>query len=301
MQANSLYRDLGQELTDKMLDYLERYVMTRMYRITFCAGADDEERDLAIQKRIRSLHWVTTYLLDAQINEAVTEAAILVEKAIIEMDTKRAPPDKLDCIVRCSKHIFEALRVSRNEPASADDFLPALIYIVLKANPPLLQSNLQYITRFANPSRLMSGEAGYFFTNLCCAVAFIESLTSDSLSIPADEFARYMSGEATPRDPNQKHTCTGLKQLEENMTTLSDLQLRQERLMSEALQLQQDMIDFKVTFSQEVNDVLERTPLKVKPRKTKVNLDAAENPQDVEALPPPLLPQVVCQSGSNQG
>lgn len=295
VKIHALYRDMSHETADTLLDFVERYVMTRLYRTVFCPlTSDDEDRDLAIQDRIRSLHWINTFLLDIALNETEDNMRKLVDQAItavIEMDSKRAPQDKLLCITRCSKHIFEALRMSNDAPASADEFLPALIYIVLKANPPLLQSNILYITRFANPTRLMTGEAGYYFTNLCCAVAFIEKLTADSLSMTLEEFEGYMSGAIVPHDPSRQYNCEDLGIMQENVATLADLHDRQQRLMAEAMQLQQDMSNFSLDMSKEINAVLQRTPLVIRPSKVKVDLDAETT--DADLLPPPLQPIIM--------
>lgn len=94
------------------------------------------------------------------------------------MNSHRQVWRKLECLIRCSKCIFDALKESRSgylvfymyficyyfvnlgAPASADEFLPVLIYVVLKANPPLIQSNLNFISRYALQYRIMRGESG---------------------------------------------------------------------------------------------------------------------------------------------
>lgn len=58
------------DVIDKIMDFTERYILTRLYPTIFCHHTtNDEERDLAIQNRIRSLHWITAAQLDTLINE----------------------------------------------------------------------------------------------------------------------------------------------------------------------------------------------------------------------------------------
>ncbi|XP_006640866.1 rab5 GDP/GTP exchange factor isoform X3 [Lepisosteus oculatus] len=287
------------ERVERVMDQVEKYLMTRLYKNVFCPETtDDEKKDLAVQKRIRALHWVTIQMLCVPVNEDIPEVSDNVVKAItdvIEMDSKRVPRDKLACITRCSKHIFNAIKITKSEPASADDFLPTLIYIVLKANPPRLQSNIQYITRFCNPSRLMTGEDGYYFTNLCCAVAFIEKLDAQSLNLSPEDFERYMSGQASPRRqepeawPPPAGGSPALAQVYQSLELLSGLGARQERVLEGARRLEGDLIDWRAGVEREVQDILDRHPLDLRlPPASAIDSDNVEN----DRLPPPLQPQV---------
>ncbi|KAM5181349.1 rab5 GDP/GTP exchange factor isoform 3-T3 [Mantella aurantiaca] len=284
---------------EEAMDQIEKFIMTRLYKHVFCPETtDDEKKDLAVQKRIRALHWVTLQMLCVPVNEDIPEVSDMVVKAItdiIEMDSKRIPRDKLACITGCSKQIFNSIRITKNEPASADDFLPTLIYIVLKANPPRLQSNIQYITRFCNPSRLMTGEDGYYFTNLCCAIAFIEKLDAQSLNLSEEEFSRYMSGQASPKKQDSdiwdSDTCPGVKQMHRNLDLLSQLSERQERIVTEAKKLEKDLIDWTEDVTREVQDIVEKYPLNIKSSSQALASIDSENVED-DRLPPPLQPQV---------
>eukprot|EP00112_Aurelia_sp_Birch-Aquarium-sp1_P002072 Seg1225.12 transcript_id=Seg1225.12/GoldUCD/mRNA.D3Y31 product="Rab5 GDP/GTP exchange factor" protein_id=Seg1225.12/GoldUCD/D3Y31 len=260
LQSHPALKETNADQLEKMVDGIEKYIMTQIYKAVFShPSTDDEQRDVKLQKVIRSFQWVTEQHLDADIDMQNEEVQKLVEETqdcLLEMNTKRAPQDKLACIVDCSKCIFQILKLSSSEiAASADDFLPCLIFVVLKANPTLLQSNIQYITRFCNSNKLMAGEAGYYFTNLCCAVSFIENLDAGSLQIPQEEFDRFMRGERpapTMRVNSYPVSCQGLEMMQANMEQLAELRERQNDLMDKAVKFQHDMRSFKDNLEKEV-------------------------------------------------
>lgn len=275
-EAHTIFKGSDPE---QLMNFTEKYLMIRLYKNLFgLFSSEYEENDLAIQKRIRSLNWVTAAHLDSDIDDKHPEVRDLIDKAItdiIEMDSKRSPQDKLDCIVHCSQNIFNILQVCRGEPASADEFLPALVFIVLRANPPLLKSNIEYITQLSIPKRLMSGEGGYYFTNLCCAVAFIEDLTAESLNMSQDEFDSYVSGEALPPGGYEENAflCEGLRLMYQNLAALSDLRQRQDKLMAETLLLREDMNKFKENISKEVDLALAKPSVSAQSYKLPLDID----------------------------
>lgn len=165
------------------------------------------------------------------------------------MDSFPSPQEKLDCIVRCCRNIFNLLKIASSGPASADEFLPALIFVVLKANPVRLHSNINYITRFSNASRLMSGEGGYYFTNLCCVISFIENLTHESLSMPQNEFNALMSGKMPAYSvwETALMSCEVLHSIENNCRKIDELRPRNTKILESIQSMSADMIEFKVS------------------------------------------------------
>lgn len=289
--------NMNQELKEQVLDYCEKFTMTILYRNLFCpATTTDEEKDLAIQKRIRQLSWINAKHLDCRINETNKEVRDLVYTSftdLLGMDSEKAPQDKLQAVVKCCRNIFLLLQSSVGGPASADEFLPALIFIVLKANPARLKSNIHFITRFCNASRLMTGEGGYYFTNLCCAVSFIENMTAQSLSLPDDEFEQYMSGEVVPTSTWDSSVMMyeGISLMYEHLVALDDMHKRADSVLEGADVLMNKMKDFSHQITIKVDDILARTQIHLCSERMPTDIDT-DNPLS-ELLPPPIAPMVV--------
>ncbi|XP_023680392.1 rab5 GDP/GTP exchange factor-like [Paramormyrops kingsleyae] len=252
------FSGLSEEQTIHMMEHMEKLIMTRLHKWAFCHDScDDEQRDLALQRRIKALNWVTPQMLrvpctrDGPVGSDPFLPAIT---AIIEMDAKRAPQDKLTCVSKCCRKVFQGLASSSRRPADADNFLSGLIYVVLKANPPRLYSNMQYVIRFGLAHSVMAGESGYYFTNLSCAVAFIEKLDGSALNLTQEEFEAYMQGRPlAPR--GVRMNSEGWRRAQETREHLEELQGRQERVHSGVQAMQQQLKQWVQSVQQQVDEV----------------------------------------------
>ncbi|KAL1379378.1 hypothetical protein pipiens_003801 [Culex pipiens pipiens] len=276
---SSKFANVPQETKEQVLDFFEKCIMTMNHgRLFSPPTTDDEDKDSQVQKRIRQLNWINAKHLICSIDEVNSEVRDLVYTAITElvsMDSFHSPQEKLECVVRCCRNIFSLLKQSVGGPASADEFLPAFIFVVLKANPVRLHSNINFITRFSNARRLMSGEGGYYFTNLCCAISFIENLTSESLSMSADEFNALMTGEKSGPSAWESAlmACESLHLISENMKTMKGLGARNDEILKNIELLNEDIESFNNEISRKVAEVLERTPLVLQPIRTPRRLE----------------------------
>ncbi|GAA50385.1 Rab5 GDP/GTP exchange factor [Clonorchis sinensis] len=171
--------------------------------------------------------------------------------------------------------------------ANADDFLPTLIWVVVKANPPLLHSNLQFIMRFANQKRLNSGQAGYFFTNLSCAVHFLTNLTHESLNMTEQEFYRCMRT-GIPLNRRSGKQCEGEQLLTDNEIRLLDLEERFTDFEKQIDSMEKDMKQFDMLTKEQISHL--RTNYPVNSLADKLDPRQLENPF-VLLLGPPPVPQ----------
>lgn len=282
-QGNQIYANTTVDQIEHLMDTTERMLMEDLFvKVTHKIQAEEESKDLELARKIKSLNWIMASHLDINMNLRCAKVRDYLDKAIsdlIAMGSKSLPAEKLQCVYSCAQNVCKMLQqgtpgtttgptgVNRNprgqnnfikqKLVSADEFLPALVFVVIKSNPPLLQSNIRFITLFSNPNRLSSGEAGYYFTNLCCATAFVEKLTGSSLNLTEEEFNSYVSGECLPPGSSiesSMYLCSdAFRIMYSNISSAEDLIHKQNAIEFEISELKESMINFR----KEVKNIVE--------------------------------------------
>ncbi|CAH2086897.1 unnamed protein product [Euphydryas editha] len=310
MDTSPHFANTESEVKEQLIDFVEKHAMTYLHDlpgVVFSpAGTDDERLDRAMSERIQQLSWVGERHLECRLDRTDSRTGQLLYKAISELlavDGAPGPGGKLARVRRACRHVLALC----GAPASADDLLPALIFTVLKANPPRLVSNINFVTRFCNAQRLMTGEGGYYFTNLCCAVSFIENLTAESLNMDKKEFDCYMAMPASIGGSTWAAAlslCGAVREAEEQRLQAERLLEDVKTLRANTIQLATNAETFEKEIAHKVQDVLAKTPLEIKPRREPPKLSSLRNSTiplidldtpvqtPVQIKPPEEIPQI---------
>ncbi|KAL6997392.1 Vacuolar protein sorting-associated protein 9A [Sarracenia purpurea var. burkii] len=138
IRGHPLWAGALEEEIDSAIEGLEKYVMTKLFSRTFGSAPDDAKIDQEISEKICLLqHFLRPEHLDIPKvfhNEA---SWLLAEKELQKINAFKAPREKLLCVLNCCRVINNLLlnaSMSENRVPGADDFLPVLIYVTIKAS-----------------------------------------------------------------------------------------------------------------------------------------------------------------------
>ncbi|OUC41398.1 vacuolar sorting protein 9 domain protein [Trichinella nativa] len=187
LQSKMFIKKLLNRITSDQLEWIrlsiERMITARIYvSALYPNGEVDVMRDRLFHQTVqrlgdlitpthKSLAIPTEYIAECPWPSAQAE--------ILKINVYKSAGDKVKCVRRCCETIMHLLRASNAHTPSADDMVPLVVYVLIKANPEALLSTIQYVNGFY--SGRMEGEEAYCWTQFCSAVEYIKMLVDDGL------------------------------------------------------------------------------------------------------------------------
>uniref|UniRef100_A0A4W3GXI7 GTPase-activating protein and VPS9 domain-containing protein 1 n=1 Tax=Callorhinchus milii TaxID=7868 RepID=A0A4W3GXI7_CALMI len=179
MAQDVIWQSASEEQLQDAQMAIERSVMNRIFKLAFYPNQDgDILRDQLFYEHIQRLCKVVSanhkalQIPEVYLKEAPWPSA---QSEIRTINAYKTPRDKVQCILRMCSTIMNLLSLANEDSVpGADDFVPVLVFVLIKANPPCLLSTVQYINNFY-ASRL-SGEESYWWMQFTAAVEFIKTI-----------------------------------------------------------------------------------------------------------------------------
>ncbi|XP_026568323.1 GTPase-activating protein and VPS9 domain-containing protein 1 isoform X3 [Pseudonaja textilis] len=179
MAQDVIWQNASEEQLQDAQLVIERSVMNRIFKLAFYPNQDgDILRDQLLHDHIQRLSKVVTanhkalQIPEVYLREAPWPSA---QAEICTISAYKTPRDKLQCVLRMCSTIMNLLSLANEDSVpGADDFVPVLVFVLIKANPPCLLSTVQYISSFYANS--LTGEESYWWMQFTAAVEFIKTI-----------------------------------------------------------------------------------------------------------------------------
>ncbi|XP_053304353.1 ras and Rab interactor 1 [Spea bombifrons] len=98
-----------------------------------------------------------------------------IRHKLLRMQEKYSPCDKVRLLLQACRGVYRSMDSLQDDACGADEFLPALCYVLALCNMPQLLIHTHYTTELLPQDTLM-GEGGYYLTSLSAALSVLSSL-----------------------------------------------------------------------------------------------------------------------------
>uniref|UniRef100_A0A8B9KDN5 Ras and Rab interactor 1a n=1 Tax=Astyanax mexicanus TaxID=7994 RepID=A0A8B9KDN5_ASTMX len=113
-------------------------------------------------------------LFGVQVSVPDTQGIEKIKQKLSLMKSAYSPIDKVHLLLQICKLIYKAMKSNTAQEFGADDFLPALSYVIVQCNMPELLLEVEYMMELLETPWL-TGEGGYYLTSVYASLSHIQS------------------------------------------------------------------------------------------------------------------------------
>ncbi|VVC30572.1 Hypothetical protein CINCED_3A019626 [Cinara cedri] len=181
MKRNNIWKTASFDQIDDAKLAIERAIISRVYTLAMYPNGDaDFYRDQVLHEHMCNL---SKNILPTHNDLRIPKKFHFecpwpsAQAEISAISAYKTPKDKLQCVFRCTTTLLNLMSMAGehgNMHPAADDIVPVLVYVLIKANPPSLLSTVQYINSFYGDR--LEGEESYWWIQFCAAIEFIKTM-----------------------------------------------------------------------------------------------------------------------------
>ncbi|XP_072517720.1 ras and Rab interactor 2 [Salminus brasiliensis] len=171
-------------------------------------------------------------LFGVQVPVPDTQGIEKIKRKLSLMKCAYSPIDKVHLLLQICKLIYKAMKSNTAQEFGADDFLPALSYVIVQCNMPELLLEVEYMMELLETPWL-TGEGGYYLTSVYASLSHIQS---EPVAVPSSgltqevreslkEWSRRRNSEAkSQKDINLQQRFVKVLFQDENCSLVKTLQ-----------------------------------------------------------------------------
>ena len=180
-----LFKNITEKECDNVLEIIENFIYRQIFKDIYPNISLKEDNDFYV--KTKCLDWIRPKHLE--IEKYCIEQLGMAELCIKKYDTARSIYDKLEYIKDAFTNINNNIKYSegKNEEAGQDEMIPIFHYILIKAQPKRMQTNINFINCFLSEEKF-NGQFGYFVSQIESSFSFIMNINYNHLNMSKEEF-----------------------------------------------------------------------------------------------------------------